>query len=201
MSATNVPPLNEDQEILWKSLQLALRKAFYYLSEGVLGQNCLSASMVARNIFQHFRVPCRVVAGFYHMDVPEHPEGKLMSYPHVWVQTGNSETADITDLTFSGPFREILTMGVGLGSSEHAVKCRYTQQPTYDILPGAQPVGVLREVAQDLDAWVRGAPQTSPSLKAQIDAIVARALEPGSVVKLKSTALDRIPVTPLAPAP
>jgi hypothetical protein len=45
-----------------------------------------------------------------------------------------------------------------------------------------------------LDGWLRGAPQRSPSLKQQIDEIVASALEPGTVVKLKPSALERISV-------
>jgi hypothetical protein len=140
------------QELVFKAVKLAGLKATAAMMSGGsnMSKNCLCASAVAARILAHYDVKYEVVAGY--TQVP----GTAQSFPHVWLETPGGY---VTDLTFSGPLREVVILNWAVGFHEDAVRAKNTREPMFPVdWTKCLPMEVLRQQAANLEEYIARGP-------------------------------------------
>ena len=146
------PPTITQQELVFKAVKLAGLKATAAMMSGGsnMSKNCLCASAVAARILAHYDVKYEVVVGFTQV------AGTQQSFPHVWLETPGGY---VTDLTFSGPYREVIILNWAVGFHDDAVRARNTLEPAFPVdWSKCLPMEVLRQQAASLEEYIARGP-------------------------------------------
>jgi hypothetical protein len=164
-------------DLVFKAVKLAgLKATAAMMSNGSnMSKNCLCAAAVAARILKHFDVKFEPVVGY--TQVP----GTSQSFPHVWLE---SPGGYVTDLTFSGPMREVVILNWAVGFHDDAVRAKNTREPLYAVdwskcMP--RVMDVLTQQASNLEAYVAAAPAR---VQAEIEAVFTKSLDASDKLEL-----------------
>lgn len=163
-----------EAEVIARSVKLSLLKALGVMMKSKLNlcSSCLCAASIAARILKAHSLPFRVQTGYLHLP------GFERSIPHVWLVTDNEA---VTDITFSGPERKVLVLGQGYAFHDPAERGEYDMEPKYAVLEKALPVEVLRAQADNLDAYVRSAPQ---KIRDEMERVLQKALDGSNSIEM-----------------
>lgn len=161
-------PTMAEQEFVFKAVKLGGLKAVGTMmsSASNISKNCLCAAAVAARILRHFDVAFKVVVGYTQLP------GTAQSFTHVWLE---SPGGYVTDLTFSGPLRQVVILNWGVGFHDDAVRGVNTLEPMFPVDAAKNlPVEVLQEQARDLEGYVR---RGKRHVHEAVDAACAKAVD------------------------
>jgi hypothetical protein len=156
------------------------------------GKNCLTAAAVAACVLTNYKVPYKVVVGYFHFLHPESKEALVATaFPHVWLETKEG----VTDLAYSDVARKILVLGQGIGFHDDAVRPTYSVTPLLPVFQGKEggpkPIGidVLGAVAKDLTAYLD---QSPPYVQREVSKILTSAFDGSDEIKIDPQGLASV---------
>ena len=180
----------DDTEIVRKAVRLACLKAFASMLSNNFSKNCLTTAAVAACILGHYKVPFKVVVGYFQF-LPT-------SFPHVWLET---EPDCVTDLSYSDVARKIVILGQGIGFHDDAVRPTYSRTPALPVFEGSpggakpMPISVIAEVAKNLGQYLE---QSPPYVQREVTKTLASAFDGSDEIKIDPKGLSS--VAALAPS-
>jgi hypothetical protein len=151
-----------------------------------LSKTALTAAAIAARLLKELQIPFNVCVGYN--QIIGHP----VSYPHVWLQTGDL----ITDLTFSNPARGVYIMGQCFGFQDGYENPSYAPgedatgapvEPPFSVPASSIPLQVLKEQAKNLDAYLAHGPAW---MQAAIQDTLSKALDGSDKVTFNSVTED-----------
>ena len=143
--------LSPEVVVKLKETKLMCLKALGVMMGNNLSKSALTAAAVVARLLRLQAVPYTVCVGYSQV------LGVSLSYPHVWLQTGDL----VTDLTFTTPTRGVYVLGQAYGFQEDYVKPMYSsgdEEPPFFVPANCLPIAAVRSAAADLEAYLTASP-------------------------------------------